>query len=110
MTSDEREKAFRGRDLRRLVIMTMAETAGHYGRLMPDGRDLDHDERIATLERLEAGARCLRTVNRERDIIELLALAEEQTGDSTDLRPAVFVLRTIQRCLILTLSDDASGL
>jgi hypothetical protein len=106
MVPSEREIALRAKRLRRLVIFTMSETAGYYGRLKPDGRELDDDERTATRARLETGAMCLRSVARDWDIIEFLVRAGEQTRQDLDLRPAVGVLRMMQRSLILALSED----
>jgi hypothetical protein len=106
MAPGEREIALRAVELRRTIVITMSDTAGAYGRLKPDGRELDQRERAVARERLEEGARCLRRMDRNEDIVDYLVEVGQETGQNMDLRPFINVLRTMQRSLVLALSDQ----
>jgi len=97
----EQEIAVRAKELGELLRETTFETYRFYRDIAPDGRELTADERAAALERLELGAICSRTVDRDRDIVEHVA-------EGFDLRPTLAALRSLQHSLVLALSEDAA--
>jgi hypothetical protein len=99
LSPEDLDRAKRIDALADLVIVTMAETFKLYRELDPDGRELTDAEAAAVRERLEAGARCGRALDSERELIGLAA-------GEIDLRPALGVVRLMQHSLTLALSDD----
>jgi hypothetical protein len=85
----------------------MGNTFLFYVRLAPGGRELDDGERRRADELLGAGAASLRVVDEQRELITRLALEGQRSGTDTDLRPTASLLRSLQRSLVLALSDDS---
>jgi hypothetical protein len=98
-----RERLRSATEVRGLLGRTWSETAQFYGRLEPDGRQLDDEERRAAQDRLRAGAVCLRRVDRDRQEIDRLAAKGRWDWN---LGPIVLTLHVMQRSLILALAKD----
>jgi hypothetical protein len=99
LSPEDLDRAQRLDALADLVVITMAETFKLYLRLGPDGRELTAAEAGEVRERLEAGARCGRALDAERELIEL-------ASSEIDLRPALGAVRLMQHSLTLALSDS----
>lgn len=93
----------RALELRRMLVLTLGETAGFFIRLHADGRELTGQEQIEARSRLEAGAACLRAMAKEPEVMAFLA----EQGKRFDLRAPVSALRRFQRSLILAMSTDS---
>jgi hypothetical protein len=91
-----------------VLAVTTGDTFTFYLRLVPDGRELGPVETQRAQERLGAGAECLRVVDEKRELILRLAEEGQNSGADTDLRPTISMLRSMQRSLVLAISEDPS--
>jgi hypothetical protein len=101
MEPDEREIGLRLVALTHNLILVTGDTFRFYEDLAPDGHELSSEERGQVTERLELATLCLRELNVDSDLLSNLA-----GQGKLDFRPAVAVLRMMQRNLVLVLSNN----
>jgi hypothetical protein len=89
--------------LRDDLVLISSQSFRFYCDLGAHGRELSDEERQAACERLRLDAICLRRVARERWKLDLLAA---RGVSAMTVEPTIFVVRAIQRSLVLALSDD----
>lgn len=103
LTSQELDKlSDRYIELRTDLLNNLADTIREYVHIAPDGRELVASERDTLEDRLRSDAQCLRVITRERTLIVMVA----EHSPQIDLRPAIQVLRRLQRAIVLALSED----
>ncbi len=89
-----------------LIGKTVGTAAQFYNELAPDGRELTPAEVAAAREQLIAVTLCLRSIHPDWDLIDFGAEEGQRRGRDADWRPAISVLRMIQRGLALALSEN----
>jgi hypothetical protein len=87
---------------RKRLLETLVATGKAFLQIGPEGRELSESERVELRTRLIADARCLRELDHERSLISEMAPQERRL----DIRPAISLVRRLDRSMILALSED----
>jgi hypothetical protein len=101
-----REQRTRSNEVGNLLGRTIAEAAGFYNELAPDGRQLSATDAARARQILVSVASSLRAIHDDDELIRIAAEDGKRRGRDTDLRPTVSLTRMIQRGLVLALSED----